>query len=84
MKRVRIGYWHGNDATILSGNRKEGYAILIGSGYTEEEIKFAKWVSEGNLPNEEEMEDAEFMEKYDNYKEMIVYADTEEWRYQNS
>lgn len=73
---MRTGYWHGEDAIILEGNRKDGYTILVGGGYTKEEISLAKKIAkEDRIPEENS-------ELYDSLKDSILWVDTESWEEQ--
>lgn len=66
---MRTGYWHGSDAVILSGNRNDGYTILVGGGYSDAEIRRVKrLLREGNPLGE--------------YEDYIVFTDADEWNEQ--
>lgn len=64
------GGWHGDDAWILSGNRKEGYTILVG-GHNEEEAKEVRKLVNQDKPLGE-------------YEDFVIFAEPDEWKEQNS
>ena len=66
---LKMGYWHGEDAWILDGNKNDGYMILIG-GYDETEAKKVKALVKRDAP----------LGKYGDY---VIYADPDEWKEQN-
>lgn len=68
-QHLKSGYWHGNDAWIISGNKTDGYAILVGV-FTEEEATEVKTLLENEDPQVEE------------YNDYIVYAEHDEWEEQ--
>ncbi len=65
---LQSGYWHGNDAWILSGSKKDGYTILVG-GYSEEEAKKVKKLVD---------KDQELGE----YEDYVEYVEYDEWKEQ--
>lgn len=66
---MRTGYWHGSDAVILSGNRNDGYTILVGSGYSDAEIRLVmRLLREGSPLGE--------------YEDNIVFTEADEWNEQ--
>lgn len=70
MTKNRTCYWHGNDAVILQGNKKDGYTILVGS-YSEKEIEKVKKLVREDRP----------LGEYDDY---VVFAEPEEFREQQN
>lgn len=75
--KIRTCDWYGESAVILRGNRKDGYTLLVGGGYTEEEIRYARKIADGWIPDEDDG-------RYDAYNNAIVYADPEDWKFQNT
>lgn len=69
-KPLRTGYWHGEDAFILQGNRNDGYTILVG-GHTEEEARKVQNLVKKDAPLGE-------------YEDSVIWADPTEWKEQNS
>lgn len=66
--KFKTGYWHGEDATILMSDR-DGKAILVGSGYSLEELnEVYKMVKEDKPLGE--------------WEDYVLYVDNEEWREQ--
>ena len=68
-RRMKTCYWHGNDATIIGGNKREGYVLLVGS-FTDDEARKVKKLLEKEDPQ---------LEKYG---EQIVFAEPDEWEQQ--
>lgn len=66
---MNCGCWHGYNAWILAGNKKEGYTLLLG-GYPEEEAKKVKNLIDTEGDTEE-------------YDDFIAFADPDEWKEQN-
>lgn len=65
---LQRGYWHGDDAWILSGSKKDGYTILIG-GHSEEEAKEVKKLVDKDKPLGE-------------YEDFVEYVEYDEWEEQ--
>lgn len=66
---MRTGYWHGSDAVILSGNNREGYTVLIGCGYSDEQIRRVQRLLRDDRPLGE-------------YEDSVVFASADEWKEQ--
>lgn len=67
---LKSGYWHGDDAWILDGSKKDGYTILVG-GYNEQDAKKVQRL----LKQEKPLGD---------YEDYVVFAEPDEWKEQNS
>lgn len=66
---LKSGYWHGEDAWILDGNKNDGYTILVG-GHDEAEAKKVRALVKRDAP-------------LGDYEDFVVYADPDEWKEQN-
>ena len=66
---LKTGYWHGENAWILNGNKKDGYAILVG-GYDEAEAKKVQRLVNADKP-------------LGDYEDFVIFADPDEWKEQN-
>lgn len=67
-EKLERGYWHGEEAWILSGSKKDGYTILV-DGCDEEEAKKVKKLVDADKP-------------LGGYEDLVKYVEYDEWEEQ--